>query len=368
MKYVIPMLTMFMIACGGADKEVLNPPADEFNVTKEAVSIVNMPTELDVFTATKDKVYRIPSMVQLLDGSYVVFAEERDGVSDYSRTQIVFQKVTADGFLDGPIRTFSSTTSRIRNNPQAVVLSNGDILVGYSNRKANTASLELCKGTADPGMNFMRASQSDLNFEKYAFNWTAPSNKTQIISPSNGIEKDGKIYVSTYFLGSESNCNSRNHLNDFSAVMVSQDGGASFNTQTVNIEGTNETSLGFIGDVLLQHSRDYSEFVSSASHRSLTETLLTSNHSIVTYLNYTSPVVHGGMAVVNNTIYLSFPHSDERENLIILNRSTQALVQLTNTPTAYSNMLAVTGGMAIVYENGVTTPYEKITMKWVSEF
>jgi len=379
MKYLIALiLSIFFLGCGsmpsGLDGSL--PTLDSGSERNgDSPQQAVQPTDAVVFTSTDVAVYRLPSIVRLLDGRIMVFAEKRDAIPDNSHADIVYKVVGTDGEVSAEM-TFPQSSTRIHSNPQPIVLPNGEILLFYNNRKANTSGPELCRREADLKRYAMKASQADLHFTLYKPKWSVNNTGPQLISPTQGYwvphpdSAQGRIYAPTFFLGNETDCKARTHRLDRAQIMVSRDMGESFTADAVgqNINGTNETSITFDPDFYLghiyQHSRYYGDEV---FHRLVT---ITSPGFVSDQITEAAPLVHGGSTMLNGAVYFSYPNATTRKNLVVMNKDTGVMVNVTNGPAGYSNMIPVDGFIAVVYETGEKDPlaYEEIRLKYLGAF
>lgn len=76
--------------------------------------------------------YRIPSVVCTPSGILIAFAEGRVSLSDHAQNDLVMKRSTDGGFTWEPLVVLDQDGENSLNNPQAVVLSNGDILLMYN--------------------------------------------------------------------------------------------------------------------------------------------------------------------------------------------------------------------------------------------
>lgn len=86
-----------------------------------------MPTPVDVFVGGEGghAVYRIPSILRLMDGTLLAFAEGRDSKSDNGSNDIVLRRSEDGGATWEPMRTVLDLPGRSLNNPCAVQVARG---------------------------------------------------------------------------------------------------------------------------------------------------------------------------------------------------------------------------------------------------
>ncbi|MEZ4824699.1 MAG: sialidase family protein [Bacteroidia bacterium] len=94
----------------------------------------NLPDYHDVFVSGKEgyHTYRIPSVVCTRSGILLAFAEGRINVSDHAQNDLVMKRSTDGGLTWGPLVVLQQEGENSLNNPQAVVLNNGQILLVYN--------------------------------------------------------------------------------------------------------------------------------------------------------------------------------------------------------------------------------------------
>ena len=86
-----------------------------------------VPTPIDVFVAGEGghATYRIPSIIRLVDGALLAFAEGRDSTSDNGANDIVLRRSEDGGTSWEPMRTVLDLPGRSLNNPCVVQVTRG---------------------------------------------------------------------------------------------------------------------------------------------------------------------------------------------------------------------------------------------------
>ncbi|MFK7920395.1 MAG: exo-alpha-sialidase [Bacteroidia bacterium] len=95
--------------------------------------LISQPTYTDVFVSGQEgyHTYRIPSIVQTQKGTLLAFAEARVTQSDHAQNDLVLKRSYDQGQNWDSIQVIISAGEASLNNPQAVVLENGRVLLMY---------------------------------------------------------------------------------------------------------------------------------------------------------------------------------------------------------------------------------------------
>jgi|GEM_PF-161135 len=149
------------------------------------------PTTTDVFTLDRDSGYgfRIPSLVTASDGTFLAFAERRVGLHDHAENDIVLRRSTDSGRTWLPLQVIADEGRDSLNDPCAVVLDSGRILLMYQRfpwlvHARNSSRTQ----RADPGYGGPRNTRTYLVYsDDNGETWSPPREITQMVRASARI-------------------------------------------------------------------------------------------------------------------------------------------------------------------------------------
>jgi BNR repeat-like domain len=149
------------------------------------------PVNSTVFSHDQENGYgfRIPSLVTAADGTLLAFAERRVGLHDHARNDIVLRRSFDDGKSWQPLQVLADEGRDSLNDPCAVVLESGRILLMYQRFPwmvhARTSGRTQ---RADPGYDGPRNTRTyQIQSENNGISWSKPRDITQMVRPSGRI-------------------------------------------------------------------------------------------------------------------------------------------------------------------------------------
>ncbi len=133
--------------------------------------------------------YRIPALVTTLQGTLLAFAERRRGFADHGENDIVLRRSSDGGKHWGPLQVIADHGKNSLNDPLAIVLSSGRILLlfqeypyGVHTRRAGWIQ------EADEGYDGPRNTHSWLVYsDDDGVTWSTPREITRMIRPAGAI-------------------------------------------------------------------------------------------------------------------------------------------------------------------------------------
>ncbi len=133
--------------------------------------------------------YRIPALVTATDGSLLAFAERRIGLHDHAQNDIVLRRSFDSGETWQPLQVLADEGKDSLNDPCAVVLASGRILLMYQRFPwlvhARTSSRTQ---RADPGYDGPRNTRTYLvHSDDNGASWSLPREITKMVRPSGRI-------------------------------------------------------------------------------------------------------------------------------------------------------------------------------------
>ncbi len=321
--------------------------------------------------------YRIPAIVQALDGSIIAFAEARhDGVDDLGDIDIVARRSTDGGHTWGEtIVVWDDVNGDVCQNPCPVVdRETGRILLlGTWNKITDSEETIHARESEDTRRVFIlysddngltwsepREITSSVKLDEWTWYATGPCHAIQLRSE----EHKDRIVVP---------CNHGEFENwTVSHVIYSDDGG-----ETWNIGGSagsgNECTVAELanGDIMLNmrgRKRDEGLRIVAVSHDGgLTFDEPYHDEALEEPRCQASLVNYSRVGALTDTLLFSNPaRKDKRKSLTIKRskdsgRTWEPVYQLGDLPGAYSDLLVLPdGSAAILYETGVDDAYERI--------
>lgn len=311
-----------------------------------------------LFTGTKQHHYRAPSITQLDDNRLIIFAEERQGGrSDSNETRIVYKIITND--IQSNTFYVNLAPNYIWSDPSSVVTNDGYILLLINRRDVGTSGSAQCRRTANNKIFQFRSKIDTINLvldRELTSEWTFDSSYLSRISPSQGYSYNGVLYMPGVGKGPEYCGNDPlTRATDRSMVMKSTNNGSNWQLFMLSGMATNESAITFLNGHIVVISRDYTDLY--------TRSILYKGQR--TFLDIISTRVHGGIINWNNRLWISYPkHPTNRENLTILNLTTNTEFELHSGPSGYSNLLVVDNKLAIIYEYGDIVSSGNIGLKF----
>ena len=155
------------------------------------LSAARFPESTTVFSYDQENGYgfRIPSLVTAADGTLLAFAERRVGLHDHAQNDIVLRRSFDRGRTWQPLQVLADEGADSLNDPCAVVLQSGKILLMYQRFPwmvhARTSDRTQ---RADPGYDGPRNTRTYLICsEDSGASWSAPREITKMVRPSGRI-------------------------------------------------------------------------------------------------------------------------------------------------------------------------------------
>ena len=136
-----------------------------------------------------DYTYRIPSLITTKKGSLIAFAERRVGLHDHAQNDIVMRSSKNNGKTWGEIQVIADFGKKSLNDPLAVVLENGRILLifqefPYGIHARNSAWIQI----ADTGYDGPRNTKTYLTHsDDEGKTWSTPKEITKEVRPHDRI-------------------------------------------------------------------------------------------------------------------------------------------------------------------------------------
>ena len=133
--------------------------------------------------------YRIPSLVTTKNGTLLAFAERRVGLHDHAQNDIVLRRSTDGGRAWGEVQVIADHGKNSLNDPSAVVLTSGRILLmfeefPYGVHSRNNGWIQM----ADEGYDGPRNTHTWLTYsDDDGRTWNTPREITRMIRPAGRI-------------------------------------------------------------------------------------------------------------------------------------------------------------------------------------
>lgn len=155
------------------------------------LSAAGLPEATTVFSHDQENGYgfRIPSLVTAADGTLIAFAERRVGLHDHARNDIVFRRSLDSGRTWEPMQVLADEGSDSLNDPCAVVLQSGKILLMYQRFPwmVHARSSDRTQ-RADPGYDGPRNTRTYLvHSDDNGVSWSIPREITRMVRASGRI-------------------------------------------------------------------------------------------------------------------------------------------------------------------------------------
>lgn len=355
---LISVLSLLLVSCGSGVG--ILPPAQPLPTPEPK------PTELKVFEKPGADYYRIPTTLKMPNGDLLVFAARiHGGFLDSAPSSVEYRKISAGTLTMGPVQTVVHSEGFIYGTPSPIILPGGEVALLIDRRIGGTASKEICNGTSGLTTLLYKLTANGFVLDAdvgAAIVATHPGYKGKT-SPSTGFTINGAAYMPFMFIGPEADCDNRLHLSDLSSVMSTATG-FSWSVVQDSLPGTNESSIWPLDNGWMISSRTYGHFVSGIPNFRLLARFSPPDSSYE-YLPTPNNLVHGGLAVFNGITYVSYPHSNTRENLTVFRTDTLDSQVIEPLKSGYSNLFEFDDRLSIVYETGVDVPYGDIMLRFV---
>jgi sialidase-1 len=333
-------------------------------------------TMTEVFVAGEGDyhTYRIPAVVQTVEGTILAFCEgRRDSRSDTGQIDTVLKHSSDNGATWSELQVVSSQEGFTTGNPAPVVdRETGDIILLLTRNASTAHEKEILKGTAPRRTVWITRSQDD------GLTWSAPREITDQASredwrwyatgPVHGIQlKSGRLVIPCNHSLSPDVAEWHSH------VIYSDDHGATWNVGGVHEGMTNESTVVELADGrVYQNMRNYRKTFQRASAVSTDqgetwqgfreETTLVEPVCQASVERYSTEAETGV-----NRILFSNPADKKRVNMTVRmsldETQTWPIARtLWEGPSAYSDLVTLADGtIGCLFERGDEHPYEKIT-------
>lgn len=334
--------------------------------------------------------YRIPAMVMTAKGTLLAFAEgRRNGLSDTGDIDLVLRRSTDGGRNWTPTAVVWDDGENVCGNPTPVVLPDGKILLLSTwNRGEDSESQILSRTSVDTRRVFILSSEDD------GVTWSKPREITAQVKreadwtwyatgPCHAIvmqegEHKGRVVVpANHALWSGEGSTYYAH------TLYSDDGGENWSIgATFEAVGSSETTVvEFPGGTLLFNSRDerpdregpgrhmaLSRDGGETFYRQYREEMIIEPRCQGAMVNFAP-----GGKLSHTTLFSSPRDTTERINLKVCASFDYASrwrpnggYIVTAGPAAYSDLCMLpSGDVAVLYENGKESPYERITYEYL---
>ncbi|MEV5751498.1 sialidase family protein [Actinoallomurus sp. NPDC052308] len=319
--------------------------------------------------------FRIPAVVQALDGTLLAFAEGRvNSCGDKGDIDLVLKRSTDGGRTWGPLQVVLPGNGDTRGNPAPVVdRRTGRIVLMTTWNPGNDDTIRhpFVQSSDDDGATWSAAR--DLTGELVRPEWnswyaTGPGHALQL---QHGPHK-GRLIVAANHEGDGGALKGGpqgGHLN------YSDDGGLTWKIGADDTRRTNDVSPGELSATELSDGRIYvnardNTGTDPGNRNTATSSDggLTFDHPFRTLPKLTAPKVQGSVLSVGRRVYLSVPdHPVTREVMAVRasadnGRNFRSVGKVINWgPSAYSDLVSLGGDrLGLLYEAGQAGPYEQI--------
>ena len=138
----------------------------------------------------KDYAYRIPSLITTKKGILLAFAERRIGLKDHAQNDIVLRRSLDNGITWEPLTIIDEDDSNSLNDPCAVILNSGRILLIYQRFPANFHTINMGENIkmVDEGYDGPTNTKSFIRFsDDEGVSWSERRDITKMIRPADKI-------------------------------------------------------------------------------------------------------------------------------------------------------------------------------------
>ncbi|MFG0266047.1 MAG: exo-alpha-sialidase [Rhodopirellula sp. JB055] len=151
------------------------------NAATDNANAAGQPTIVDVFVPNQDgyPAIRIPSVVTTRKGTLLAFAEGRQG-GDHSQNDLIMKRSLDNGHTWSEVMVLNDQGDLSLNNPQAVVLDSGKILLMYQRSKLGEHKASDGYGP-DSFFTFIQTSDDDGQ------SWSEPRNVSRQVKREKGV-------------------------------------------------------------------------------------------------------------------------------------------------------------------------------------
>lgn len=319
--------------------------------------------------------YRIPAIVATSDGTILVFCEGRKfSSSDTGDIDILLRRSSDGGKTWEPQRIIADAGKDVFGNPAPVVDKNGTIHLLFTWNLAEKGEMFILQESAPRTVWIMKSYDNGKT-------WTEPIEITEYVKekdwtwyatgPGHGVRLDNGRLIIPCNHGVKLEPGERLDPNKhyYSHIIYSDDDGSTWHIGgTVPRGGTNECQVAELSDGSLYLSmRNYDSSFRRAYSVSRDNGLSWGEVKIDEFL--IDPVCQASILSVKEKgiVLFSNPASTKRENLTIKIsyddcKSWRDYKVINNGPSAYSDLAFYEDTIFCLYENGISNPYEKITL------
>ncbi len=325
--------------------------------------------------------FRIPAIIKTKEGTLLAFAEARkNSCGDEGDIDLVVKRSTDGGKTWGPLIVVWDDVDNTCGNPAPIVDQNtgrivllmtwnlGTDAIGTINAGTSTDTRRVfITYSTDDGLTWDDAKEITSSVKRPEWGWyaTGPVHGIQVKS---GQYKDRMIvpcdYIELRAYGGKG----------FSHVIYSDDLGDTWHIGGISpYERANESTIAELSDgrlmLNMRASGRNARWVAESNDGGITFTNMRTDYNLV------EPVCQGSIldAMINgqHTLFFANPASTVRENMTIKmstdnGTSWNKYVRVHAGPSAYSDIVMINDqNVGILYEGGVSSPYETITFKEV---
>ncbi len=326
--------------------------------------------EVEVFRAGEGgyHTYRIPALVVTQKGTLLAFCEgRRGGGGDSGDIDLLMKRSHDNGRTWTPVQVIADFDKDTIGNPAPVVdRRTGEIVLLLTRNPGNVTEKQIVEGTAagtrtvwvtrsrDDGASWMLPEEITASVKKADWTWYATG-------PVNGIQlRDGRLVIPCDHIRAGTKAM-------HSHVIVSDDGGRTWQIGGVAGEKTNESTVVELNDGKLQlnmrsyHGR-HRRAVAESRDRGMTWTELRLDEALV------EPVCQASLIRVGrDRLLFANPASEKRMRMTVKmsrdgGRTWPVERVVHEGPAAYSSLAELKNGrIGLLYERGERGAYERIT-------